>query len=97
MQVDTIVCMLVSLCMHVYVYYVCMNLNLFMLISLYVCMINTYLNMYVHTYSGESVVQLSKLTHGYGTGKYQTLFQDVEAEVTKGERVGFIGPNGSGL
>ena len=45
---------------------------------------------------GESVLQLCKLTHGYGTGKYQTLFRDVDAEVTKGERVGFIGPNGSG-
>ena len=79
--------------------FVCMNLNLFN-VNFFVCMINTCLNMYVNTYihcSGESVVQLSKLTHGYGTGKYQTLFQDVEAEVTKGERVGFIGPNGSGL
>ena len=39
---------------------------------------------------------MNKLTHGYGDGKYKTLFQDVDIQVDRGNRVGFVGPNGSG-
>lgn len=46
---------------------------------------------------GQSVVETSKLTHGYGTGKYSTLFQNVDIQVDRGERIGFVGPNGAGL
>ena len=45
---------------------------------------------------GQSIVEASKLTHGYGTGKYQTLFENVDVAVERGERIGFVGPNGSG-
>lgn len=45
---------------------------------------------------GNSVIEVSKLSHGYGTGKYQTLFKDVDIQVNRGDRVGFVGPNGSG-
>ena len=45
---------------------------------------------------GSSVIEVSKLSHGYGTGKYQTLFKDVDIQVNRGDRVGFVGPNGSG-
>jgi len=45
---------------------------------------------------GTSVVEVSKLTHGYGEGKYKTLFENVEIQVDRGERIGFVGPNGSG-
>ena len=46
---------------------------------------------------GEVVIEASKLTHGYGNGKYQTLFKDVDFHVERGDRIGFIGPNGSGI
>ena len=45
---------------------------------------------------GQSVVEAQGLGHGYGSGKYQTLFKDVDIQVDRGMRVGFIGPNGSG-
>lgn len=45
---------------------------------------------------GQSVLEASKLTHGYGTGKYAVLFKDVDFQVERGDRIGFIGPNGSG-
>lgn len=45
---------------------------------------------------GEIVVDASKLTHGYGQGKYKVLFKDVDFQVERGDRIGFIGPNGSG-
>ena len=45
---------------------------------------------------GTSVIEVNKLTHGYGDGKYKTLFQDVDIQVDRGNRVGFVGPNGSG-
>lgn len=45
---------------------------------------------------GKSVVEAEGLGHGYGSGKYQTLFKDVNIQVDRGMRVGFIGPNGSG-
>jgi ATPase subunit of ABC transporter with duplicated ATPase domains len=45
---------------------------------------------------GEIVIEASKLTHGYGNGKYQTLFKDINFFVERGNRIGFIGPNGSG-
>ena len=45
---------------------------------------------------GQAVLEVSKLSHGYGEGKYKTLFQDVDINVDRGDRIGFIGPNGSG-
>jgi ATPase subunit of ABC transporter with duplicated ATPase domains len=45
---------------------------------------------------GLSIVEAHGLGHGYGTGKYQTLFRNVDIQVDRGMRVGFIGPNGSG-
>jgi ATP-binding cassette, subfamily F, member 3 len=45
---------------------------------------------------GERVLEMFKLTHGFGTGKYETLFRDVDQVVERGDRIGFIGPNGSG-
>ena len=45
---------------------------------------------------GASVVESSKLTHGYGSGQHKTLFEDVDINVERGDRVGFVGPNGSG-
>lgn len=45
---------------------------------------------------GQAVLEVSKLSHGYGDGKYKTLFQDVDINVDRGDRIGFIGPNGSG-
>jgi len=38
------------------------------------------------------------LRHGYGnTGPAQTLFQNVNLQVQRGDRIGFIGPNGAGI
>lgn len=45
---------------------------------------------------GVSVLEASKLSHGYGSGPDQMLFQDVEIQVDRGERMGFVGPNGAG-
>ena len=45
---------------------------------------------------GASVVESSKLTHGYGNGQHKILFEDVDINVERGDRVGFVGPNGSG-
>lgn len=45
---------------------------------------------------GENVLEAEGLGHGYGTGKYKTLFKDVEFSVQRMNRVGFVGPNGSG-
>ena len=45
---------------------------------------------------GTSVVEAEGLTHGYGTGRHETLFKDVSFRVDKGNRIGFVGPNGSG-
>ena len=42
------------------------------------------------------VVEAEGLTHGYGTGRHETLFKDVSFRVDKGNRIGFVGPNGSG-
>jgi ATP-binding cassette subfamily F protein 3 len=44
----------------------------------------------------QSIVEASKLGHGYGEGKYKTLFENVDIAVDRGERIGFVGPNGSG-
>ena len=44
----------------------------------------------------QSIVEASKLSHGYGDGKYKTLFENVDIAVDRGERIGFVGPNGSG-
>lgn len=46
---------------------------------------------------GQNVLETSKLGHGYGTGHDSLLFDDVEIQVDRGERVGFVGPNGAGL
>lgn len=45
---------------------------------------------------GESIVEVQGLAHGYGDGKYKVLFEDVDFQVERGDRIGFIGPNGSG-
>eukprot|EP00601_Ochromonadales_sp_CCMP2298_P001112 CAMPEP_0173191444 /NCGR_PEP_ID=MMETSP1141-20130122/12884_1 /TAXON_ID=483371 /ORGANISM="non described non described, Strain CCMP2298" /LENGTH=805 /DNA_ID=CAMNT_0014115625 /DNA_START=80 /DNA_END=2497 /DNA_ORIENTATION=- len=45
---------------------------------------------------GELVLEAENLVHGYGEGRYKTLFRDVNIQVEKGNRIGFIGPNGSG-
>jgi ATP-binding cassette subfamily F protein 3 len=45
---------------------------------------------------GELVLEARKLTHGFGSGKYKVLFEDVDFDIQRGNRVGFIGPNGSG-
>ncbi len=45
---------------------------------------------------GHSVVEADGLGHGYGSGKYETLFKNVALQVDRGNRVGFVGPNGSG-
>jgi ATP-binding cassette, subfamily F, member 3 len=45
---------------------------------------------------GDSIVEVEALSHGYGDGKYRTLFSDVAFQVTRGDRIGLIGPNGSG-
>ncbi len=38
------------------------------------------------------------LRHGYGnTGPAQTLFQNVDLQVQRGDRIGFIGANGAGI
>jgi ATPase subunit of ABC transporter with duplicated ATPase domains len=46
--------------------------------------------------SAAIVVVGKNLSHGYGSGKYCTLFQNVNLNVERGRRVGFVGPNGSG-
>jgi ATP-binding cassette, subfamily F, member 3 len=46
--------------------------------------------------SSAVVVTGDGLRHGYGTGKYETLFRDVDFEIRRGERIGFLGKNGSG-
>jgi ATP-binding cassette, subfamily F, member 3 len=45
---------------------------------------------------GTSVVEVSKLCHGFGDGRYAVLFDNVDIQVDRGNRVGFVGPNGSG-
>ena len=37
---------------------------------------------------GDSILEAENLTHGYGEGKYKTLFKDVEFRVEKGNRIG---------
>ena len=46
---------------------------------------------------GESVLEGINVGHGYGEGKHKVLFENVNFEVTRGNRIGFIGPNGSGM
>ena len=45
---------------------------------------------------GQNVVEASKLSHGYGDGANSLLFESVELQVDRGERIGFVGPNGAG-
>ena len=45
---------------------------------------------------GENVLEASGLSHGYGEGRYEVLFEGVDVQVNRGDRIGFIGPNGSG-
>ena len=45
---------------------------------------------------GNSVIEVNKLSHGYGDGRYAILFDNVDIQVDRGDRVGFVGPNGSG-
>jgi ATPase subunit of ABC transporter with duplicated ATPase domains len=45
---------------------------------------------------GESVVEGKGLGHGYGEGVHKVLFSDVDIQVNRMERVGFVGPNGAG-
>lgn len=45
---------------------------------------------------GETVLVAENLKHGYGEGKFKTLFENVDVQVKRGDRVGFIGPNGAG-
>jgi ATP-binding cassette subfamily F protein 3 len=45
---------------------------------------------------GLSIIEGSKLGHGYGSGQHKVLFEKVDIQVDRGNRVGFVGPNGSG-
>lgn len=45
---------------------------------------------------GELMVEGSKLMHGYGDGQHKVLFDNVDFQVERRERVGFVGPNGAG-
>ena len=45
---------------------------------------------------GLHVLDASKLTHGFGDGKYKVLFENADIQAERGERIGFVGPNGSG-
>lgn len=44
----------------------------------------------------ETVLVAENLKHGYGSGKFGTLFEGVNVNVRRGDRIGFIGPNGAG-
>jgi len=44
----------------------------------------------------ETVLRVEGVRHGYGEGQDTTLFRDVNLEILRGQRVGFIGPNGVG-
>jgi ATPase subunit of ABC transporter with duplicated ATPase domains len=46
--------------------------------------------------SHEIILESYGLTHGYGHGRYETLFHQIDFNILRGQRVGFIGPNGSG-
>ena len=45
--------------------------------------------------SGKDVLNITNLTHGY-PGAGRPLFDALNLEVTRGERVAFVGPNGAG-
>ena len=45
---------------------------------------------------GESVVEVFKLSHGYGEGQDKLLFDNVNIQIDRGDRVGLVGPNGVG-
>lgn len=46
--------------------------------------------------SSELVLEAFGLGHGYGTSRYETLFENIDFSIHRGARVGFVGPNGSG-
>jgi ATPase subunit of ABC transporter with duplicated ATPase domains len=47
---------------------------------------------------GQSMVEVNKLCHGYSANSTKvTLFKDVNIQVDRGDRIGFVGPNGVGV
>ena len=46
---------------------------------------------------GTSVIDIVKLGHGFGKSPESgLLFQNVDISIERGDRIGFVGPNGSG-
>lgn len=41
-------------------------------------------------------MEVNKLSHGYGKGGDELLFENVDMQIRMGDRIGFVGPNGSG-
>lgn len=46
---------------------------------------------------GQSMIEVSKLCHGYSVNNSKvSLFRDVNIQIDRGDRIGFVGPNGVG-
>lgn len=45
---------------------------------------------------GDSVIEMVGVHHGYGNSPDSALFENVNIQIDKGERVGLVGPNGVG-
>jgi len=45
---------------------------------------------------GMSVIEMVGMSHGYGPAPEDLLFENVNIQVDKGDRVGLVGPNGAG-